>query len=188
MSLIERQISGILSILILSIAVYELSLSNIRRPINKQEIPWGIQKSDSIIVELKGIESEGIYFLPPAITCQELAAIGGLKRLSGKKDCEPAKINNGTLFILSEEGKLTQGRIYPATTLALGLPVDINRVSASDLSLVPGIGETLAAKIILLREQKNGFSSLEDLKEVPGIKEKKLDKLRNYLYASELNS
>ena len=188
MSLLERQISGILTILILSIAVYELSLWNIRRPINRQDIPWGIQKPDSMIVEFKGTESEGIYFLPPEITCRELAAIGGLKKSAGKKDCEPAKINNGTLFILSDEGKLTQGRIPSATTLALGLPLDINRVSASDLSLVPGIGEALAAKIILLREQKNGFSSLEDLKEVPGIKEKKLNKLRSYLYASELNS
>ena len=187
MSLIEWQRSGILIILILSIAVYDLSFLNIRQPTKKEAIQWGIQKPDSIIVELKGIERAGIYFLEPGISYQELIGIAGIKKFAGKKDFDSVEINNGALFTFSDDGELTQGRIPIATRLALGLPVDINRVSANDLSLVPGIGEGLAIKIILLREEKNGFLSLEELKEVPGIKEKKLNNLRSYFYAGSIS-
>jgi DNA uptake protein ComE-like DNA-binding protein len=187
MLLVERQRAGILLVLILSFAVYYLSVLNFRHPIDKKSIPWGIQNPDSMIMEFKGIEKAGIYFLPPEIIRQELIQIADLKKSEDEKSFGSIDINNGALFTFSDEGKLTQGRISTPTRLALGLPVDINRVSAMDLSLVPGIREGLAIKIILLREEKNGFLSVEELKEVPGIKEKKLNKLKSYLYAGSIS-
>jgi competence ComEA-like helix-hairpin-helix protein len=186
MSLLEWQRSGMLIVLILSIAVYGLSYLNIKQPANGKAIPWGIQKAESTIVELKGIKPAGIYFLPSEATYQELRRLADTKEFAGSADFDSVKMSNGTLFIFSGEGKWTRGRISSATRLALSLPVDINRASAKDLSFIPGIGEGLAAKIILLREEKKGFLRLEELKEVPGIKGKKLNKLKSYIYAGPI--
>ncbi len=68
-----------------------------------------------------------------------------------------------------------------AKRLALGLPIDINRATMDELILVPGIGAVTAEKIVLLRKEKGGFVSLDELKEISGIKDKKLQKLKPYL-------
>jgi competence protein ComEA len=71
--------------------------------------------------------------------------------------------------------------ISAARRLALGLPVDLNRASEGDLSLVPGIGERMAVQIVQLRIERGEFRNLSDLMAVPGIKEKKLNGLKGYL-------
>ncbi|UNT93709.1 helix-hairpin-helix domain-containing protein [Allobaculum sp. Allo2] len=43
---------------------------------------------------------------------------------------------------------------------------------------LPGIGESTAQKILAYREE-HGFFKLEDLMEVPGIGEKKFEKLKD---------
>ena len=57
-------------------------------------------------------------------------------------------------------------------------PVNINTADAAELQTLDGIGEKKAAAIIEYREQHGGFSSVDELAEVPGIGEKTLDKLR----------
>ncbi|HRS89180.1 MAG TPA: helix-hairpin-helix domain-containing protein [Smithellaceae bacterium] len=69
--------------------------------------------------------------------------------------------------------------------LALGLPLDINKATKEDLILISGIGEATAEKIITLRAQLGGFTKLEDLMKIKGIKEKRLSKFRNYLYVEQ---
>ncbi len=68
-----------------------------------------------------------------------------------------------------------------AKRLALGLPIDINRATMDELIMVPGIGAVTAEKIVFWRKEKGGFVSLEELKEISGIKDKKLQKLKPYL-------
>ena len=74
------------------------------------------------------------------------------------------------------------------TRLALGLPVDINRATEEELTLVPGIGESLAYQIVQLRNLRGEFERLADLKAVPGIKEKKLQNLEKYLFVEPASS
>jgi competence protein ComEA len=50
--------------------------------------------------------------------------------------------------------------------------VSLNRASSSDLDKLPGIGPTLAARIIDWREANNGFQAIEDLRKVGGIGDK----------------
>ncbi len=60
--------------------------------------------------------------------------------------------------------------------------VDINLAGFDDLRMIPGVGNKLAADIVALREQTGRFNRLEELTQIKGIKEKKMEKLRNYLY------
>jgi competence protein ComEA len=63
----------------------------------------------------------------------------------------------------------------------LGRPVSINRANEEDLDLIPGIGPGLARRIVSCRQRKGGFTSIEEMMEVDGIKEKTLEKIKGYL-------
>ena len=57
--------------------------------------------------------------------------------------------------------------------------VPINRADETELDTLPGIGPALAKAIVEYREENGGFSSLEELMEVPGIGEKKFAELKD---------
>jgi len=63
-------------------------------------------------------------------------------------------------------------------------PVDVNSGSVDDLVRLPGIGETLAARIIAYREAYGPFASLDDLQRVSGIGPATVDGFRDHAYAS----
>lgn len=60
--------------------------------------------------------------------------------------------------------------------------VDLNSADKDLLTGVPGIGEKLALRILERRRQINGFSSVEELKDVKGIGGSKFKRLEEYLY------
>jgi len=64
--------------------------------------------------------------------------------------------------------------------LVFSIPLDLNRVSMEDLCLIPGIGESLAQEIVKNRERRKGFRSIEELKDVKGIGEKKYESLKTF--------
>ena len=57
-----------------------------------------------------------------------------------------------------------------------GEKLDLNRASLEELQTLPGIGETLAERIVAYRENKP-FKVVRDLKKVPGIGEKKFNEI-----------
>jgi len=65
------------------------------------------------------------------------------------------------------------------------LPVDINLAGLEELRLIPGVGDVLAANIVEWRLRNGRFEKLEQLMVINGIKEKKLSKLRQYLYVEK---
>jgi competence ComEA-like helix-hairpin-helix protein len=50
-----------------------------------------------------------------------------------------------------------------------GQRLDLNRASAEELALIPGIGPKLADRIVLERSRRGGFARVEDLQEVRGV-------------------
>ncbi len=60
-------------------------------------------------------------------------------------------------------------------------PIDINMADADALQTLPGIGETKAAAIIAHREANGPFATVDDLKNVKGIGEKTLEKLKAHI-------
>jgi competence ComEA-like helix-hairpin-helix protein len=69
--------------------------------------------------------------------------------------------------------KIKLGRMEAPKLLAFSIPLDLNRVSVEDLCLIPGIGESLAKEIVSYRERRKGFRSVEELRNVKGIGERK---------------
>lgn len=59
--------------------------------------------------------------------------------------------------------------------------VNINQASAEELVTLSGIGEATAAKIIADREANGPFQTIEDIKRVSGIGDKKFESLRDFI-------
>ena len=55
--------------------------------------------------------------------------------------------------------------------------LDINEMSAAQLEAIPGIGEMLAKRIVAYRDANGPFHTLEEVMNVEGIGEKKLDQI-----------
>lgn len=64
--------------------------------------------------------------------------------------------------------------------LLLGIPLDLNRMTQSDWEYLPGIGVATAKKLVEYRQKNGDFSSLKDLKGVPGIGNARLKQIGSY--------
>jgi len=82
-----------------------------------------------------------------------------------------------------DEIKIRIGSMAANKLLVFSIPLDLNRVSAEDLCLISGIGESLAQEIIAYRDRRKGFRSVEDLRNVRGIGEKKYQSLKGFFTA-----
>ena len=71
--------------------------------------------------------------------------------------------------------------IIESTNSKSNSKVNINTGGINELSSLPGVGESLAQKIITYREQNGKFKKIEDLKNVSGIGDKKYESLKEYI-------
>ena len=70
---------------------------------------------------------------------------------------------------------LTDGQLVENWT------VDLNHATEQELRLIPGLGPKLARAILQRRSELGPFQSLDQLSEVPGIKEQRVRNLARYL-------
>jgi len=63
--------------------------------------------------------------------------------------------------------------------------LDLNHATPADLRQLPGIGPTLAQRIVEARERQGRFISAEDLRRVPGIGPKKFEAIRELVTVRE---
>lgn len=60
--------------------------------------------------------------------------------------------------------------------------LDINNAPPRELSLLPGIGPTMALRIIETRQQRGPFKSIDDITHVPGIGKITLEDIRPFIH------
>ncbi|NLA75381.1 MAG: helix-hairpin-helix domain-containing protein [Deltaproteobacteria bacterium] len=63
-------------------------------------------------------------------------------------------------------------RLSAYQKMTLGLPLNLNKESAEGLTAIPGIGKSLASRIVKERIRRNGFKDINELKAVSGISKK----------------
>ena len=88
-----------------------------------------------------------------------------------------AEVTAGQQVYIPLEGEETDGGQAPLQET--DDRVNINTAGPEELKTLPGIGEARAADIIAYREAKGGFSSIEEIMQVSGIKDAMFQKIRD---------
>jgi competence protein ComEA len=178
-SLGQQKILFVLALLILGILYFKFYYSP--SPSSPE------QMIREIVVEVSGeVRNPGVYlFQNPPTLKEAIERAGGLKETAQSDTTTSSEIlETGTLLVVekekAEEIKIKLGRMEANKLLVFSIPLDLNRVSMEDLCLIPGIGESLAREIITYRERRGGFRSVEELKDVNGIGEKKFKSIKNF--------
>lgn len=123
-----------------------------------------IQSQQGYVHISGAIANPGVYSITPGMRLFEVIAIAG--GFSSKAD--QSSVNLARVVTDGEQILIASGGVTQKTD---GL-VSLNRANSSDLDKLPGIGPTLAARIIDWREANNGFQAIEDLRKVGGIGDK----------------
>jgi competence protein ComEA len=80
---------------------------------------------------------------------------------------------------------LTVAPASAADSSASAAKVDLNTATVEQLTVLPGVGPTLAARIVEYRQKSGGFHSAEELLNVRGIGERNFKKIEARLTVSE---
>jgi competence protein ComEA len=123
-----------------------------------------IQSQQGYVHISGAIANPGVYPITPGMRLFEVIAIAG--GFSSKAD--QSSVNLARAVTDGEQILIASGGVAQKSD---GL-VSLNRASSSDIDKLPGIGPTLAARIIDWREANNGFQTIEDLRKVGGIGDK----------------
>jgi competence protein ComEA len=93
-------------------------------------------------------------------------------------DCPPADLRfDGGVAFCAPGSPAAPAPVGPALTL--GVKLDLNKVCAEELAVLPGIGPSLSRAIVEARTQRGGaFRSWEEVDEVAGVGPSKLEVLR----------
>ena len=88
------------------------------------------------------------------------------------------------LAIAAQAGQEGPRRATPVAKAATSGPLNLNTATVAQLETLPGIGKSVATRILEYREKSGGFKKVEDLMNVRGIGEKSFLKLKPLITVS----
>lgn len=134
----------------------------------------------SLVVDVRGaVNKPGVYTLPAGSRVQDaLALAGDVLANADTRVLNPArKLNDGEQIYVPVQGEATpipptSSRSTTSRTPTPAVPagkININTATLAELDTLPGIGATIAQRIIDYRTQNGNFQKIDDLKKVRGI-------------------
>lgn len=160
------------------------------QPFFETEASFGVEKEvtgGGIYVSVLGeVVSPGIYLLP--FNSRVYEAINAAGGVSPEGDVSSLNlvdiIQDGVQIVVpSTDEKMPEISLKAVNVYGGSGPdsndgmVNINTASAQELQTLPGIGEVRAVAIIDYRNKNGEFTSIEELKNVSGIKEGTFEKI-----------
>lgn len=88
-------------------------------------------------------------------------------------------IEGGGAVSDSEQRQSTEYTPFP------GFPVRLNTATVQDLLVLPGIGETTAARIVARRDELGGFSDITELVTVKRFGRARLERIRSLVIVED---
>ena len=154
----------------------------IHKPSQFKKTP--LPSKQSITIHISGaVKYPGVYTLPPQSRLHDALKIAGnhlhTADLSSLNLASSLKDGHKVL-IPHLKPKKKRKQTHPRTPSFNR--VSINTGSIKDLDTLPGIGPSLAKRIVKYRETHGKFQSLNDLTKVSGIGPTQLRKLKNLIY------
>jgi competence protein ComEA len=153
------------------------------------------EKKEQVIIHITGsVKNPGIVKLKEGSRIEDaIEAAGGLT--------ENADITNVNLAYVLDDGikikipsvtdediedeviseNIGENIVEENNETSKGNIVNINKATESELQELPGIGSSLASKIIEYRNQNGKFNNIEDIKNVNGIGESKYSSIKDLI-------
>ncbi|QUH26748.1 helix-hairpin-helix domain-containing protein [Serpentinicella alkaliphila] len=140
----------------------------------------------TIFVHIEGsVKNPGLYELDADSRMNDVVhAAGGLMDNADRKRINLAKrlVDEDFIYILAIGEELEDIESSVSSNNSKG-SININSASKQELESLVGIGPALADRIINYRNEKGKFNSIEELKNVNGIGEKKFNDIKGSITA-----
>ena len=128
-----------------------------------------LKEKETISVEVKGEAlQEGVYEMTNGDAIEDLLEKCGVKE-------------SGDISDLSLQKKLYDGQLIVIGEKKVESLISINSASKEQLMSLPGIGPSIADRIIDYRENISSFTSLEDIMNVKGIGKATYERIREHI-------
>jgi len=88
-------------------------------------------------------------------------------------------------FEVKDEKEVVETKVVRQKEKLPTKPININKATVEEITALPGIGPSTAQKIVEYRQQIGGFTSLEQLLEVPRVGSLTLQRIKPYLVLSD---
>lgn len=138
----------------------------------------GVSATTDIFVHVTGaVAKPGVYAAEVGSRVFDIVAMaGGFTKKADQASVNLARlVSDGEQLLVFERASEAKSASISSNTSAgsmAGTLVSLNRATLSELEELPGVGPTLAQRIIDWRSANGGFKSLEDLLQVGGIGDK----------------
>lgn len=144
---------------------------------------WKAETEQTVFVHICGeVVYPGVYEVPAeSRLCDVLLLAGGFTKEAAEDSVNMAgQVADGQQIVipsLAAAEKAAEEKEQERSGL-----VNINTASEAQLCTLSGIGPSRAAAIIAYRDAHGGFSTIEEIMQVDGIKSATYEKLKNWIY------
>jgi competence protein ComEA len=152
-------------------------------PILKTSSPSPTEAA-KVVVDVAGkVIKPGVYTLPsPARAIDAIKAAGGARKGVDLSDINLAHILIDGEQILVGAPKPVVSKRGSSKKVATPTSIGINSATAGQFDSLPGIGPVMAARIVAYRTSHGAFTSIDDLRKVPGMGKSKFENLKAYIH------
>ena len=129
-----------------------------------------------------------VYEVPKGARLHEVLALAGGFSENAAQDAVnlAAVVEDGSMVRVPTVEEAARGTAEVLAEESAGSgKVDLNRADKEALMRLPGVGERKAEQILAYRKAHGKFKSTEEIKKIPGIKEKAFEKLKDSITVSE---
>ena len=150
--------------------------------------PLGSAAPQNVVVYVAGaVVHTGLYTLRANARVQDaVERAGGLRADADAVSVNLAqRVSDGEEIAVPRRGETAlrpaRARAARKTAAVPTAPIDLNAADVSALASLPGIGSTLAARIVEYRRLNGPFASIDELADVAGMTQRRIDTLMPYL-------
>lgn len=171
-------LAAVVAVLVSALAPRGVQATVVRRAAVHSASPSASGGTSGFVHVVGAVNNPGLYELPAGDrVIDAVAAAGGFTAAADQAQVNLARVvSDGEQLVVPRKGATP---VAPGATV--GQKVNINTADATALETLDGIGPALAQRILEFRQSHGRFSSVNDLRNVTGIGDKKFAAIKDHI-------